>query len=407
MAVDDLWYLTKRGPGGERVPSKRHGRGKRWRVRYVDDTGRDREKLFERQADANRYDANTRADVSRGVYVDPAAGKVTVEAYAERWRREQLHRDSTAERVERALRRHVYTVPLGRLPIAQVRPSHIQSWVKDRSAALEPSTLRVVYSYLVSMFGTAAIDRVIGVSPCHGRIQLPDVDRSDLFIPTADQVHALANTFAGRDGRQGRYQAQPAVAAGTGLRQGEVWGLELEHLDFLRREIRVEQQLKVVSGRSPFLAPPKTSTSKRTVEMGQVVAEAIARHLAVFPVEEVWVDDETNPRKPTRRKARLVFLNEHGQPINRNGWSHLWTPRVAEAGLPKGFGYHGLRHYFATVLIHGGASVKTVQLALGHTTPTITLNTYVGHWPDSIDTTRTLIDAALRSGGRALRAVGA
>ena len=56
---------------------------------------------------------------------------------------------------------------------------------------------------------------------------------------------------------------------------------------------------------------------------------------------------------------------------------------------------HALRHYYATVLIHGGASVKTVQRALGHSTPTITLNTYVGFWPDAIDTTRSLIDAAL------------
>jgi hypothetical protein len=48
------------------------------------------------------------------------------------------------------------------------------------------------------------------------------------------------------------------------------------------------------------------------------------------------------------------------------------------------------------VLIHAGASVKTVQMALGHSTSTVTLNTYVGHWPDALDTTRSLIDAALR-----------
>ncbi len=53
-----------------------------------------------------------------------------------------------------------------------------------------------------------------------------------------------------------------------------------------------------------------------------------------------------------------------------------WVPAVERVGLPKGFGYHGLRHYFATLLIHAGASVKTVQLALGHSTPAITLNTY-------------------------------
>jgi len=43
----------------------------------------------------------------------------------------------------------------------------------------------------------------------------------------------------------------------------------------------------------------------------------------------------------------------------------------------------------------GGANVKTVQLAMGHTTPTVTLNTYVGYWPDAVDQTRTLVDSAL------------
>ncbi|GAB1690303.1 tyrosine-type recombinase/integrase [Krasilnikovia sp. M28-CT-15] len=54
-----------------------------------------------------------------------------------------------------------------------------------------------------------------------------------------------------------------------------------------------------------------------------------------------------------------------------------------------------MRHYYATLLIHDGASVKTVQLALGHSTPTITLNEYVHEWPDAVDRTRSLVDNAL------------
>jgi integrase len=58
-------------------------------------------------------------------------------------------------------------------------------------------------------------------------------------------------------------------------------------------------------------------------------------------------------------------------------------------------GLRDLRHYFATVLLFGGANVKSVQLAMGHTTPTITLETYVGYWSDAVDQRRTLVDSAL------------
>src|SRR5918997_3221928 len=161
VAVDDLWYLTRRDPlTGKRVPSKRHGRGDRWRVR---NSGAGT-KLFDKLDDAERYDANVRADLSRGQYVDPRDGAVCVRDYGEDWRKQQLHRDSTAERVERTLRLHIYPL-LGHLRLAQVRSSHFRGWVKDRAAVLSPSTLGVVYGgVLVPMFRAAVADRLIGTS---------------------------------------------------------------------------------------------------------------------------------------------------------------------------------------------------------------------------------------------------
>jgi hypothetical protein len=101
------------------------------------------------------------------------------------------------------------------------------------------------------------------------------------------------------------------------------------------------------------------------------------------------------PREAHLRPARLLFTTANGLPLYRSNWSAVWRVAVRRAGLPAGFGLHGLRHYFATLLIHNGASVKTVQLALGHSTPMITLNTYAHEWPDALDRTRTLVDAAL------------
>jgi integrase len=400
MAVDDLWYLSKRGPDGKRLPSKRHGRGKRWQVRYVDDTGRERRPVFERKPDAEKYDAAMRADVSRGVYIDPDAGKVTVNDYGREFRETRLHRDNTAVRVEGVLRNHVAEQGLGGMQLGRVRHSHIQAWVKDRAQVLAPSTLKVTYNVVFGLFAAAVRDRLIGGNPCVD-IQLPEIEREEQWIPTPAQVHAAADALSrpalpGKPSMR-RYRAQVYVGAGAGLRQGEVWGLELGHVDFLRREIRVEQQLLCPSGKAPFLGPPKTSTSRRTVEMGTVLAEELARHVELFPPAEVEIVDATNPRKPFTRTAQLVFVGARGKPLRRSTWTRPWAEAVSAVDdLPGTFTFHDLRHHYASVLIHGGASVKTVQLALGHATPMLTLNTYVGLWPDVIDRTRNLVDAALR-----------
>jgi integrase len=156
----------------------------------------------------------------------------------------------------------------------------------------------------------------------------------------------------------------------------------------------VRQQLKSHKGRPPYLARPKAKTSARVVELPDVVADALRLHLedAQDPVE---VADDTNPRRPTRRLAALVFRGADGGPVFASTFSRTWTPVRTRMGLPPRRGIHGLRHYYATLLIHSGASVKAVQLALGHSTPTVTLNEYVHEWPDALDRTRSLVDSAL------------
>src|SRR5256885_14321843 len=99
------------------------------------------------------------------------------------------------------------------------------------------------------------------------------------------------------------------LAAGTGLRQGEAFGLTLDRLDMLRRSLRVDQQLVLLPGSGPVLGPPKTAASHRTVPLPQVVLDALAIHLAAFPV--------TNP-------LGLVFTNDAGEPIKRTRFSDVW-----------------------------------------------------------------------------------
>ena len=65
-------------------------------------------------------------------------------------------------------------------------------------------------------------------------------------------------------------------------------------------------------------------------------------------------------------------------------------------GLPAGFRYHDLRHYFASLLIADGADVKTVQ-ARRHASAKTTLDTYGHLWPDKDESTRATIDAVIKA----------
>jgi integrase len=173
-------------------------------------------------------------------------------------------------------------------------------------------------------------------------------------------------------------RALVTLAAGTGMRQGECFGLTVDRIDFLRRTVTVDRQLVTMPRQEPFLAPPKTAASVRTLPLPRVVVDALAALLAAFPAT-----------------SHGYAFTLHGGPVTRSAFGHLWRPAVKAAGLPHGTGFHALRHYFASLLIRHGESVKTVQARLGHASAVETLDTYSHLWPDSDDQTRSAIDSVL------------
>ena len=77
-----------------------------------------------------------------------------------------------------------------------------------------------------------------------------------------------------------RYRALVLFAAGTGLRQGECFGLTVDRIDFLRRQVRVDRQLLNVREGRPEFGPPKTTASHRTVPMAATTIEELSAQLA-------------------------------------------------------------------------------------------------------------------------------
>ena len=140
----------------------------------------------------------------------------------------------------------------------RAEPTHESSDSSGKYEHLAPIVheIEVVFRHLASIMRAAVRDQLQHVSPCDG-VKLPRRTKELIEPLTVEQVHALGAAAPAR------YRALVTLAAGTGLRQGECFGLTVDRVDFLRRSLRVDRQLILATG-DPVLADPKAPSSVRT-----------------------------------------------------------------------------------------------------------------------------------------------
>lgn len=348
-------------------------RGKGWQAAYRDPTGRERTKTFRLKVEAEHFLAETRLDLVQGQWIDPRARRITFRKYAEGWRGVQMHSHGTEVSVEQHLRLHVYPI-LGDRPVGAIRPTEIQGLVRHLSANLAPSTVAVVYGRVVAVFRAAVRDRIVVASPCID-VRLPrSPTKAVTEVLEPDQVLALAQAVPAR------YRSVVIGGGGLGLRPGELFGLTVDHTEFLKRTVRVEQQLVRVRGEGVRLGPLKTAASYRSVPLPDVVAQVLAAHIEAFGAHP---------------ELGLVFTNERCAPIQQFPFSVVFEKARLKAGLPEWATPHDLRHFYASTLIRSGASIKVVQTRLGHASAKVTLDVYGHLFRDEDDRTRQAVQDAL------------
>lgn len=347
-----------------------------WRARYRDPEGKEHARHFDRKADAQRWLDQVTSDLVRGTYVDPKAGQLRFGSFAEEWLAAQTFDVSTHEAVELRLRVHILPT-FGKLELKAIRPSTVQAWLRDRQAHCAATHVRVLLANLSTILSAAVDDGLLARNPCESRsVRAPKVEQNRVVPWTADQVAAVV------DAHPERYQAVPIVAAGCGLRQGEVFGLRVEDVDFLRRKVLVRQQVKLVKSR-PVIAPPKGGKT-REVPLPDAVAEAISEQVRRFPSGD----------------SGLVFVTREHKPLVRTYYNpHIWKKSLRAAGVDptRENGMHALRHFYASVLLDAGESIRALADYLGHSDPGFTLRVYTHLMPSSEDRARTAMDNALRS----------
>ncbi len=398
MSINDRWHTR------EKARTADYGCAERWQVRWRDEQGRQRKKSFERKLDAQAYETEIRKALKDGTYTDPGAGDVTLQVYAEAWRGRQTHDTASAERVAGNLRRHVYSAPgtPGRTPtgapsigdyplrVLAKQPSIVQGWLA--AIPLHPNSVRMVAATVTPVFTAAAEDGLIARSPMKAsQVKLPKAVKTDVCAWSADQVAAVAAELPAR------WSALAALGAAVGMRQGELFALAVDDVDWLRRTVHVAVQIKRVGGRVCF-APTK-NRKIRDVPVSARVIPHLAEHVRLYRGAEVtlpWHDLQDPKRHGQLVTRRLMFTKPDGAVLDRMMFNRAWIKAWRAAGVPDAGrnGCHVLRHTAASAWLSNGLGLARTAAYLGDTQEVI-LRTYSHFMAKDEDRAREIMDAFL------------
>jgi integrase len=342
-----------------------HGRGVSWEITYRVE-GRMVRQRFPTKAAALDALAAARVEIRRGTHLAPVESKTTLAAYTARWAQGLQVARSTRDHYDVIVRRHIIPA-LGRRPLNTLRRTDIVIFVAELvDKGLAASTIESIYNLLAMILRAAVYDRMLAVSPCF-RIKLPPRPPRRLAAFTPGEVRLLLEHV------KPEHRALLATAVGTGMRQGELLGLRAHRINFLRRELSVEEQCLTPSGGAPYLTPRlKTPASRRVVPLPPFALEALSIHISARGTREDGV----------------MFRNPHGGLWRRGAInSCFWKPTLVRAGLPTSYGMHALRHTYASGLIAEGLHPRVIQARLGHKSIVETMDTYGHLFPDQNEET--------------------
>ncbi|MDT7539905.1 MAG: hypothetical protein QOI82_3490 [Actinomycetota bacterium] len=352
-----------------------HSRGTSWEITYRVNGQMARRRFATKQQAVDAL-SKIRVDIARGMGLLPVDAKITMTEYSQQWLSTLQVRPSTRANYVSYLRNHVVPA-LGHRPLSSLRRSDIAAFVVVLvEKGLKPSTVRHCYNVVAMVLRSACYDRVLNVSPCY-KIKLPQSTGRTLPVFTPTQVRLLLEAAYDAD------RAVIATAVGTGMRQGETLGLRLAHLNLLRRELAVEEQAMSPSGGQPYVTTDlKTAASRRVLPLPEFVVRAMARHLEIYGP---GVDG-------------IVFSNRRGQIWRRGSFNDsVWKPTLRRAGLDEAFGFHALRHTYASGLIAENVHPRVIQARLGHKSIVETMDTYGHLFPDAREETTGALDRVFGS----------
>ncbi len=257
---------------------------------------------------------------------------------------------------------------IAKMNMSEVRAFHIQKIFNDLRSTYASSTLHLYKRSLSNFFNEAVYSDLIEHNPVTGRVRIPDstvVLKDKVKVLTVQEQEEYVKAF-----QDSPYGLLYEFTLQTGLRVGEVCGLRWEDVDFREQLITVRQQVQASSYRRdkkmigvPIIITPKSKTSVRDIPLTEralqiLKAQRAAKHDIVIP-----------------EYSGYVFRNSTGGLHTTSTLNKALKKIAKKTGLPP-ISMHVLRHTFATRCAEANMKPKVLQMILGHSDISITMNVY-------------------------------
>lgn len=338
---------------------------KRWEGRYpvYDEFGRRRIKTISGKIKREVEDRLMRCIVeSRGKTFNLQKCE-TLENYSRYWenlmvRRQEMRPDDPSNYKLRTIETYMYALrkvlypELGKMRINKITRKDIKLAIQKMNNRFSNTRQCQIGRDAISAVMKLAIEEEkIAENPAIG-VVLPKYTRKEKEIWDSDELKLFLKATEGD-----KLQSLYLLIANCGLRRGEALGLRKTDCDFENLFIHIGQQVVLVHNK-PTITAPKTRTSVRDVP----ITESLSRIL-----QKMISKDNSG--------CELVFHTANGTPISPRNFERSYRKVVERAGI-RYLSPHSLRHSFCTDLCHSGVDLKTNQVLMGHSDPSVTMRVY-------------------------------
>lgn len=295
-----------------------------------------------------------------------SGAQTTLELFLSHWLESiQLSlRPGTFYQYEMTCRKHVVPT-LGSVRLKDLQPDRIQKlYIQKTQEGCGVRTIKMIHSVLHSSLKMAVKHGMLSRNPADA-VTPPRYEHEEMQFYDESQVNQFL--FAAKGNRN---EALYYLAVTTGLRQSELLGLKWSDLDWVKKTLTVQRQLRRGFRNNDYFTAPKTKAGKRTIKLGEKAIEILHEH---------W-DVQTEERRLAGNRWKendLIFTSSIGTPMDQHNLYRVFREFITSIGLPS-IRFHDLRHTAATLMLNHGIAPIIVSKRLGHSKVSITLDIY-GH----------------------------